>query len=59
MTPMILTAEQERANVIEALRAGATGYIIKPIAPGDLDRRVGVALQLVADGYRYVRPVAR
>ncbi len=49
----MLTAELERASVLAALRAGATGYIMKPIAAAELDGRAAQALHLIARGFRY------
>jgi DNA-binding response OmpR family regulator len=37
---IMITAESEAAAVIKAIRAGATDYLVKPIAPEILDRKL-------------------
>jgi DNA-binding NarL/FixJ family response regulator len=50
---ILYTAYAERALVIEAIDAGAQGFVLKESPLGDLVRAVG----LVADGRTYVDPV--
>ena len=38
---VMLTAESEQANIMKAIKAGATSYIIKPVAPADLSKKLG------------------
>jgi len=35
-----LTAESEQQNIMKAIKAGATSYIIKPVSPGDLSKKL-------------------
>ena len=37
---IMVTAESERANVVKAIRAGATDYMKKPIEPAALEKKV-------------------
>lgn len=37
---LMLTAEGMKQNVIDAVRAGASGYVVKPFAPATLQERV-------------------
>lgn len=37
---LMLTAEGQRSNVLDAMRSGATGYIVKPFAPQALQERL-------------------
>lgn len=37
---VMLTAESEQANIMKAIKAGATSYIIKPVAPADLSKKL-------------------
>lgn len=40
-TPLIMvTTEAEKENIVAALRAGATGYILKPFTPENLRTKV-------------------
>ena len=41
---VMLTAEQEKANVLKALEAGATGYIVKPVAVDTLKKTLDKVL---------------
>ncbi|MBN1422013.1 MAG: response regulator [Planctomycetes bacterium] len=44
-TPVVLvTVESEKAKVVEALRAGARGYVVKPFTPDILLRKVSRVL---------------
>jgi two-component system chemotaxis response regulator CheY len=43
--PVVLMAvERERGRVEEALRAGVTGYVVKPFTPDVLSQRIAEAL---------------
>jgi len=37
---VMLTAESEQQNIMKAIKAGATSYIIKPVSPGDLGKKL-------------------
>jgi len=37
---VMLTAESEQQNIMKAIKAGATSYIIKPVAPTDLSKKL-------------------
>lgn len=37
---VMLTAESEQANIMKAIKAGATSYIIKPVSPTDLSKKL-------------------
>ncbi len=37
---VMLTAESEQKNIMKAIKAGATSYIIKPISPADLTKKL-------------------
>jgi two-component system, chemotaxis family, chemotaxis protein CheY len=37
---VMLTAESEQQNIMKAIKAGATSYIIKPVAPSDLSKKL-------------------
>jgi two-component system chemotaxis response regulator CheY len=37
---MMVTTEGERANIIEAVKAGAKHYLVKPFTPEDLTTRI-------------------
>ncbi len=37
---VMLTAESEQQNIMKAIKAGATSYIIKPISPSDLGKKL-------------------
>ncbi|MGE4352306.1 MAG: response regulator [Bdellovibrionales bacterium] len=37
---VMLTAESEQQNIMKAIKAGATSYIIKPVSPGDLSKKL-------------------
>jgi len=37
---LMLTAEGQRGNVLDAMQSGATGYIVKPFAPQALQERL-------------------
>jgi len=37
---VMLTAESEQQNIMKAIKAGATSYIIKPVSPGDLTKKL-------------------
>lgn len=37
---LMITAEGQRNNVLDAMQSGATGYIVKPFAPSDLQTRL-------------------
>lgn len=44
-TPIVMvTAESEQESVVRAIRAGATDYIVKPIAPDVLERKLNKIL---------------
>lgn len=49
---VILTMFEDDVSVREALRAGATGYVLKTQAPTDLVQ----ALRELAEGHRYLSP---
>ena len=38
---VMLTAESEQQNIMKAIKAGATSYIIKPVSPSDLGKKLG------------------
>lgn len=37
---IMFTAESEKANIMKAVKMGATSYILKPISPADLTKKV-------------------
>ena len=37
---LMITAEGQRDNVLDAMQSGAAGYIVKPFAPSDLQTRL-------------------
>jgi len=37
---LMLTAEGQRDNVLDAMQSGAAGYIVKPFAPSELQKRL-------------------
>jgi len=37
---VMLTAESEQQNIMKAIKAGATSYIIKPVSPTDLGKKL-------------------
>ena len=37
---VMLTAESEQQNIMKAIRTGATSYIIKPVSPTDLGKKL-------------------
>jgi two-component system chemotaxis response regulator CheY len=37
---VMLTAESEQQNIMKAIKAGATSYIIKPVSPADLGKKL-------------------
>jgi len=37
---VMLTAESEQQNIMKAIKAGATSYIIKPVSPADLGKKM-------------------
>lgn len=37
---VMLTAESEQQNIMKAIKAGATSYIIKPVSPSDLSKKL-------------------
>ena len=37
---VMLTAEAEQQNIMKAIKAGATSYIIKPVSPVDLGKKL-------------------
>lgn len=37
---VMLTAESEQQNIMKAIKAGATSYIIKPVSPVDLSKKL-------------------
>lgn len=41
---VMVTAEAEQESVVRAIRAGATDYVVKPIAPDVLERKVNKIL---------------
>lgn len=44
-TPVLMLAsESEKSRVIEAIKAGVTGYVVKPFTPDLLNQRVGEIL---------------
>lgn len=49
---IILTSYDDDQQVFEAIRAGASGYVLKDVNPGQLLR----AIQAVADGYSLMSP---
>ena len=36
---VMLTAESEQQNIMKAIKAGATSYIVKPVSPADLGKK--------------------
>ena len=44
---VMVTANSEQEKVIQALKAGATDYIVKPIAPDMLQKKVAKILSLL------------
>lgn len=49
---LMLSMHSNEAYVLEALRAGASGYVLKDTATADLVR----AVQMIAAGHRYLGP---
>jgi two-component system chemotaxis response regulator CheY len=48
-TPVIMvTTEAEKSRVIEAIRAGANDYLVKPFLPGQLAEKVRALLGAAA-----------
>jgi two-component system, chemotaxis family, chemotaxis protein CheY len=47
---IMVTAEAEQKQVVQALRSGATDYIVKPIAPEILEKKVTKILSKLASG---------
>ena len=45
---VMVTAEAEQESVVRAIRAGATDYVVKPIAPDVLERKVTKILSKLA-----------
>lgn len=37
---VMLTAESEQQNLMKAIKAGATSYIVKPVSPSDLSKKL-------------------
>ncbi len=37
---VMLTAESEQQNIMKAIKAGATSYIVKPVSPADLGKKL-------------------
>jgi two-component system chemotaxis response regulator CheY len=37
---LMITAEGQRDNVLDAMQSGAAGYIVKPFAPSELQKRL-------------------
>lgn len=37
---VMLTAESEQQNIMKAIKAGATSYIVKPVSPADLSKKL-------------------
>jgi len=37
---VMLTAESEQQNIMKAIKAGATSYIIKPVSPSDFSKKL-------------------
>jgi DNA-binding NarL/FixJ family response regulator len=50
---LIVSASEDRASVVEAIGAGANGYLPKSADAEEIDR----ALRIIADGGTYVSPV--
>lgn len=44
---IMVTAEAEQESVVKAIRAGATDYVVKPIAPDVLERKLQKVLAKV------------
>lgn len=53
---IMLTAEQEEKNVLKAIQAGATSYLIKPVAKDALEKNLSQVLKwLEQQGFDFVR----
>lgn len=37
---VMFTAESEKTNIMKAVKMGATSYILKPISPADLNKKI-------------------
>lgn len=37
---VMLTAESEQQNIMKAIKAGATSYIIKPVSPSEMSKKL-------------------
>src|ERR1700692_2723459 len=37
---VMLTAESEQQNIMKAIKSGATSYIVKPVSPADLSKKL-------------------
>ena len=46
---VMVTAEAEQKQVVQALRSGATDYIVKPIAPDILEKKVNKILNKIRE----------
>ncbi len=42
---LMVTAEAKKENIIEAAQAGASGYVVEPLAAATLDEKLGKILQ--------------
>lgn len=47
MPIIMLSAESEQRNILQALKAGATSYIIKPLTPEILEKKMAQVVQLL------------
>lgn len=45
---VMFTAESEKASIVKAIKMGATAYILKPISPGDLSKKIIEVLEWIA-----------
>ena len=45
---LMVTGKAERADVLEAIRAGVTDYLLKPFSPGSLEAKLLALLPLEA-----------
>lgn len=50
---LMITAEADRTNVVEAIQSGVTNYIVKPFTPATLDKKLR---EILAKGIRPFTP---
>jgi two-component system chemotaxis response regulator CheY len=51
---VMFTAESEKQNIMKAIKMGATSYILKPISPSELSRKLREIVEWI-ESRRYVK----